>query len=511
MLLHNINIPAGPEEEVMAALAKRMRKERTPEGWQIVKKSLDARDKSRIRYVFSVETAPKSQRPSYQPPLYRGAPRDVVVVGAGPAGMLAALVLARAGLQPLLIEQGAPVEERKKQVDDFWQGGSLDPFSNVQFGEGGAGTFSDGKLASGIRDPEGRIAFLLTEMVKAGAEPAILYESKPHLGTDVLERVVQGLRRAILAAGGRISYNTRLKGLNVSGGQIRAIEAEDVKTRTAYKMPAGALVLALGHSARDSFRMLEAAGLAMEPKAFAMGLRIQHSQALIDRIQYGAEYDYLPPADYKLTAQTPEGRGVYSFCMCPGGYVVNAASEVGGLCVNGMSYSGRAGDFANSALAVQMGPADFGPGLFAGMEAQIRLEQAAYRLGEGAVPVQIWADFNAGCESRDLGGLIPALKGTCRPADLTTLSPIITESIRVAMPQFERKMPGFDCPEALLFGIESRTSSPLRILRNEDGQGSISGIFPCGEGAGYAGGITSAAVDGIRTAEHVIRQLEKKS
>jgi len=508
MLLHNINIPAGPEEEVMATLAKRMRKERTPEGWQIVKKSLDARDKSRIRYVFSVETDPKAQGPSYQPPVYHGAPRDVAVVGAGPAGLFAAMVLARAGLKPLLIEQGAPVEERKKQVNSFWQGGSLNPFSNVQFGEGGAGAFSDGKLATGIKDSAGRIPFMLENFVACGADPAILYEAKPHLGTDVLERVVKGLHGAIEAAGGEIRTGTRFIAFEASGGRLKAIETESLESGSRERWETDALILAPGHSARDCFRMLRQKGVAMAPKAFAMGLRIQHPQPLIDRIQYGRARDFLPPAEYKLSAATEEGRGVFSFCMCPGGYVVNASSEAGGLCVNGMSYSGRAGDNANAALLVQVRPEDFGPELFGGMEAQAALEQAAYDLGEGAVPTQRWEDFVKGRPSPGAGSLAPALKGQASFTDLSRLFPLLTRALREVMPRFNRMMPGFEMDDALLMGVESRSSSPIMIPRDESLQSNIRGLYPCGEGAGHAGGITSAAVDGIRCAEAVIRNLQ---
>ena len=528
--IHQIKIPAGPDKDVREALEKRLALllPGRQESCRIIKRSLDAREKPELYYVFSVECDLGSGRKEeawlrshhrlqaesvrtrrYEAPrVTDSAERNVIVVGAGPAGLFAALSLAEAGLKPLLIEQGAPVEERKQDVASFWDGGILKPWSNVQFGEGGAGTFSDGKLNTGIRDPEGRIEYMLERMVKAGADPEILFEAKPHLGTDVLERVVAGLREDIRRAGGQIRYHCRVRRLVIRDGSVCGLETEDVKSGRQETLPADAVILAPGHSSRDLIRSLYAQGVRMEAKGFAMGLRIQHPQSLINRIQYGGEFAFLPPADYKLTARTKEGRGVFSFCMCPGGYVVNASSEAGRLCVNGMSYADRAGCNANSALVVQLNPEDFGGGLFGGMEEQERLEEAAFLAAGGAVPTQRLEDFAAAHLNRNLGSLNPAVRGACAPAELRAVLPeLISDSLLETMPQFDRKMPGYAMPDALLCGVESRTSSPVRILRGADGQSNIHGLFPCGEGAGYAGGITSAAVDGLRCAEALIRKL----
>lgn len=528
--IHQIKIPAGPETEVRAALEKRM-ESLLPDkstSWRVIRRSLDAREKPQLYDVFSVEAdlgsgsgeerwlrshrrlqAESVRTKLYEPPVGKAGERRIVIVGAGPAGLFAALILAQAGMKPLLIEQGAPVEERKKDVSAFWSGSDLRPYSNVQFGEGGAGTFSDGKLNTGIRDPEGRIEYMLRKMVDAGAPETILTNAKPHLGTDVLEKVVTGLREEILRNGGQIRYHLRMVELVLRGGFVQALRCEDTLSGRSELIPADALILAPGHSARTLIRSLYAQGVAMEAKGFAMGLRIQHPQRLIDRIQYGKNYDFLPPADYKLTARTKEGRGVFSFCMCPGGYVVNASSTPGMLCVNGMSYADRAGENANSALVVQLDPKDFGTALFGGMEEQERLERAAFLAADGRIPTQKWQDFAVRQKGDLFGDVRPAVRGTCAPADLSSILPsVLTESLIEAMPAFNRKMPGYALPDALLCGVESRTSSPIRLLRNAQRESNISGLYPCGEGAGYAGGITSAAVDGIKTAEAVIRALE---
>ena len=526
--IHDISVPAAEEREERRKLSEKIKKMTGGRklSFRIARHSLDARKKKDIRSVYTVDMELFSreeeeafltrredlkaeiheERP-YAPPVFSGeAPPRVVVVGAGPGGLFAALLLARAGLRPLLIEQGAPVEERRRDVQLFWESGKLNPFSNVQFGEGGAGTFSDGKLASGVRDKAGRIRFMLEEMVKAGAAEAILYEAKPHIGTDILARVVKGLREEIQQAGGQILFHTKMQELKLEKGRVSAVLTENTKSGERQCIPAEYVILALGHSARESFRSLYKAGLAMEAKAFAIGVRIQHPQEQIDLAQYGGSSSYLPPADYKLTARTREGRGVYSFCMCPGGYVVNASSAAGGLCVNGMSESRRDGENANAALVVQVRPEDFEQeGLFGGILLQEALEKKACMAAGGSIPLQLWQDFVNNRTSAKLGGVRPAVKGSWRFANLREILPdYINDSLLEAMPCFARSIKGFDREDALLAGVESRTSSPLRILRDENGESNIRGVYPCGEGAGYAGGITSAAVDGIKTAEAVI-------
>ncbi len=427
-----------------------------------------------------------------------------VIAGAGPAGLLCAYELARAGFHPIVLERGEPVEQRRAAVEAFWQGGPLDVRSNVQFGEGGAGTFSDGKLNTVVKDRYGRNREVLEVLVRCGAPEEILYEARPHVGTDVLGDVVTELRREILSLGGQVRFSSCLTGLDIRDGRIVSVQVNDKET-----LPCDALVLAIGHSARDTFALLEREKILLEPKPFAVGLRVEHLQETIQRAQYGSAADLLPPAGYRLAHTCGDGRGVYSFCMCPGGYVVNASSEQGRLAVNGMSYSGRKGVNANSAIVVTVSPEDFGgEGPLAGVEYQRRLEELAWQKGEGAIPVQRLEDYRHGRLTRAFGHILPAHRGEDRKADLTGLfSPQIRKDILEGMEQFGRQIAGFDHPDALFSGVESRTSSPVRILRNEQYEASVSGIYPCGEGAGYAGGITSAAMDGIKVAEAVAKKL----
>ena len=546
--IHDLSIPPLPESERRVLLEKKIR--RFAGGilpsWKIARRSVDARKKEEIRYIYTVDLEEmgekkeaallkrargfKAERIKIEDYRLPEAGQEVLaerplIIGAGPAGLFAAWMLATAGYQPLLLEQGAPAEERDKDVQAFWAGGALKPWSNVQFGEGGAGTFSDGKLATGIRDPEGRIREVLRIFADCGADPSICYDAKPHIGTDCLKNVVRMMRQQITEKGGSFLFHTRLTGIRTEQGRLKAACTENTVTGEKREIPAEAMILAIGHSARETFLMLHEAGVEMLPKGFAVGVRIEHPQSLINRIQYGTENpENLPPADYKLTAKVEEGRSVYSFCMCPGGQVVNASSEEGRLCVNGMSAHARDGRNANAALVVQVEPADFEEGdLFAGMRFQRACEEAAWKLCRGKVPVQRWAEFAGkgkaeGAESfaaAPAASLVtgadaprPDICGAWEMADLSSaLPPFIRNALLQAMPQFDRKMPGYASPEALVEGFEGRTSSPLRIPRDAGGESSIRGIWPAGEGAGYAGGITSAAVDGIKAAEQIIRRF----
>lgn len=455
-----------------------------------------------------------------------------VIVGMGPAGLFCAYYLALHGYRPIVLERGRDVDRRREDVQRFWDGGDLSPQSNVQFGEGGAGTFSDGKLNTLVKDKYGRNREVLRTLVAHGAPERILYDAKPHIGTDVLSAVVKNMRQAILEHGGKVLFETMLEGL-VLEKDGRGIAAAVVSG--GRQIPCGQLVLAIGHSARDTFQMLYEAALPMEAKPFAVGMRIEHPQCMINMAQYGTEDPgSLGAAPYKLTAKASNGRGVYSFCMCPGGYVVNASSEPGRLAVNGMSYSGRDGSNANSAIIVSVTPEDYSGGSFqaesfvhplSGVEFQRRLEEKAYQLGQGAVPVQRYGLYRAcveqECSQEELAArqepevnqllqdgqsqsLQPCIKGKWRESDLSSLLPKeLNRAFVEGMEQFGRQIPGFDRPDAILSGVESRTSSPVRIIRNEELQSSIQGIYPCGEGAGYAGGITSAAMDGIKVAEAI--------
>jgi len=431
-----------------------------------------------------------------------------VVVGAGPAGLFAALALAEAGWRPLVVERGAPVDQRKHDVESFWRDGKLNPQSNVQFGEGGAGTFSDGKLTTGIQDP--RCRKILETLVAHGAPEEILYQAKPHIGTDRLPQTVKALRERICALGGEVRFDTQLTGLSIENDTLCGItlRAGDNEER----LEAHRLVLAIGHSARDTFEMLHDAGLQMEQKVFSIGVRIEHAQADINRAQYGdfAGHPALGAAEYKLAVHLPGGRSVYTFCMCPGGKVVAASSEPGGICTNGMSAFARDGANANSALLVGISLSDFPSAHpLAGIQLQRELERAAFAAG-GAnanyhAPAQLVGDLLAGRESRELQDIAPTYLPGIALGDLRAcLPPFVLNALREALPRLGRQVRGFDAAGALLTAPETRSSSPVRIPRGADGQASIRGLYPTGEGAGYAGGILSAAVDGVRIAEMVM-------
>lgn len=487
--------------------------------YYIRKRSLDARKKPELYYVYSIDVEIKneervlksmkgkvqkvSSRP-YSVPEH-GTERlsdRPVIIGSGPAGLFCAYLLAREGYRPLIIERGAPVRERRKDVEKFWETGVLDPSSNVQFGEGGAGTFSDGKLNTLVKDPAGRNRFVLETFVKFGAPEDILWEQKPHIGTDILIDVVEAMRREIEKMGGEFRFHSQVTDL-IPEEKVLIINDEE-------KIRAGAAVLAIGHSARDTFYMLCERGFDMEAKAFAIGVRVEHPQRLIDENMYGRDNrGDLPAASYKLTEKLDNGRGVYTFCMCPGGYVVNASSEPGCLAVNGMSYHGRAGENANSAVIVTVTPQDYGTDHpLSGVEFQRKLERRAWEEGKGCVPVQRFEDF---CENKDtekLGSIKPSIKGHYRLGNVRNIFPEeLSLSIRDGIRAMDQKIRGFAGEDVLLSGVESRTSSPVRINRDDSFRSNIPWVYPCGEGAGYAGGITSAAMDGIKVAETLIRKF----
>ena len=499
---------------------------------RIRKMSVDARKKPQIFYVYTVDLSLKkkekekkiasaSKQAEYMPDekqIYRfvqsGSERLThrpVVVGSGPCGLFAAYMLAKAGYRPLILERGGDVSERTEKVEAFWKDRSkLDCNCNVQFGEGGAGAFSDGKLNTMVKDPMGRYERMLDILYEHGGPEDIRYRSKPHIGTDLLKAVVTDMRREMTELGAEYRFHAQVTDIRICNGQLAALEINH-----AEWLDAEAAVFSIGHSARDTFVMLNKRGIPMEAKPFAVGLRIQHPQDMINTAQYGADYpEELPASDYKLTGKSERtGRGVYSFCMCPGGYVVNASSEVGYLAVNGMSNHDRSGENANSALIVTVTPKDYReyslscdlPEELYGVAYQRYLEGAMYELCDGRIPIQLYGDFKTGNVTRALGEVKPAMKGEYAFADLRHALPKeIADSLEDAITAFGKKIQGFDREDCILAGIESRSSSPVRIPRTEDFTCSVCrGFYPAGEGAGYAGGISSAAIDGMKVAEAI--------
>lgn len=508
------------EEQLQKKIAKTLRIGNQPFTYEIHKQSLDARHKDDKKFVYTVDVkienesrivkkvhdknvmltarkeyhfpSPGSEKLTYRP----------VVVGSGPAGLFCAWYLAKAGYCPIVLERGEEADKRQKTVENFWKNGILDPDSNVQFGEGGAGTFSDGKLNTLVKDPYGRGKEVLSRFVEAGAPSEILYQQKPHLGTDQLIGIVQFLRHQIEKMGGTFRFRSTVTDLSIKDSCLDAVIVNEQE-----RIPAEVCVFAPGHSARDTFAMLARHDIYMEPKSFAVGVRVEHPQTMINQDLYGEkENKLLGAASYKVTHTLENGRGVYSFCMCPGGYVVNASSEEGMLAVNGMSYQARDSRNANSAIIVTVNSSDFPEkGALGGIALQRKLEKAAWKAGNGKVPVQLFGDYCQKRKSTQLGDIVPCIKGDYTFGDVRSIFPEeIGDSIEAGIHAFGKKLSGFDRPDALLEGIESRTSSPVRIVREAKKLTSnIEGIYPCGEGAGYAGGITSAAMDGIKVAEAI--------
>lgn len=526
--IDNLKLPVGAsEEELRAACAHALRvSAEALVSVRLLRRSIDAREGVRLVCSAAVEVrneaavlkrcrnknvqpyAPKR----YAPPAPIEAPAvSPVVVGAGPAGLFCALLLARCGARPVLLERGRAVEQRKQDVERFWRTGELDLTSNVQFGEGGAGAFSDGKLNTGTKDE--RHGYILEEFVRFGASGDILLDAKPHVGTDKLYIVLQNLRREIIDRGGEVRFSHRAVDILTEGGSVTALRVSSPEGD--YVLPARHVVLAPGHSARDTFAMLRERGVPMEPKPFAVGVRIEHRQRDMDLAQYkeAAGRPGLPPTSYKLSCHTKEGRGVFSFCVCPGGEVVAAASETDRVVTNGMSEFARDGVNINGGLLVSVTPEDFpSDDALAGVSFQRALEEAAYRLGGGgyAAPAQRVEDFLAHRPSTGAGKVAPTYRPNVTWCDLhDCLPPFVCRALEEGIPMLGKKLRGFDSTDAVLTAVETRSSSPVRIVRdNRSFQSALRGLFPCGEGAGYAGGIMSAAADGLRVAERILEELQ---
>ena len=504
------------------------------DNFHIVKKSIDARKKPDIYISYSVRFNMKDEDRALKKKDSRIQVCDVkeydfptpgnnelnhrpVIIGMGPAGLFCGYFLAKYGYKPIILERGKDVDARTEDVTKFWKTGILNPESNVQFGEGGAGTFSDGKLNTLIKDKDGKNHKVLSVFVECGAPEDILYDNKPHIGTDVLRNVVKNMRRQILKWGGEVRFQTQAIDFVFENGSLAGVVTVSTEKGKACNesentlLPTSLAVLAIGHSARDTFNMLYNKNIPMEAKSFAVGFRVQHPQRMINLAQYGVEEsEALPAAPYKVTAKTTSGRGVYSFCMCPGGYVVNASSEEGRLAVNGMSYSDRGSENANSAIIVSVTPEDYGDGHpLSGIEFQRKLEEKAYQAGKGNIPCQYYCDYKSKVlgevNDENIMQVNPQIKGLYSFTDITGILP---DELNVAfvegMEHFGKIINGFNRPDAILSGVESRTSSPVRINRDDTLQSVIKGLYPCGEGAGYAGGITSAAMDGLRVAEQIV-------
>lgn len=519
--------PNHSEQELLQKIVRTLRiSEKDVKQYQIKKKSIDARKKPHLQFVYTVdvEVLNESQILKKQKGNQVSLAKDniyefpasgtqnmkhrPIIIGSGPAGLFCAYLLAEHGYQPIIFERGASVEERTKDIEEFWKTGVLNTKSNVQFGEGGAGTFSDGKLNTGVKDPTGRNRKVLEVFVENGAPEEILYLNKPHIGTDVLISVVKNMRDRIIKWGGEIHFHSQMTDFRIENEKLQSITI--LSDNCENTIPAETVVLAIGHSARDTFAMLYEKEIPMHAKAFAVGVRVEHPQNWINDSQYGENCPYeMPSADYKVVTNLENGRGVYSFCMCPGGYVVNASSEEGLLAVNGMSYHARDGQNANSAIIVTVTPEDYGNAHpLEGMYFQQSLERKAFEEGRGFIPVQRYEDFCANQKTKKLGAVIPQSKGSYRLANVRNIFPEkIAESIAQGIKSFDKQIKGFANNDVVLSGVESRTSSPVKILRDDKFEIGNTGIYPCGEGAGYAGGITSAAMDGMKIAEMICKKF----
>ena len=525
--ISNLHLPVSAgEDELRKKITKQLCiSSNALQDLHIVRQSIDARRKDQIHLVYTVQVDVEDetfalrrgkgqitpvQRAEYHfPPVTRWSSHRPIIVGMGPAGLFCALYLAQAGIPCIVLERGKCVDERTKDVEHFWQTGQLDPSSNVQFGEGGAGTFSDGKLTTGTHD--GRINTVLETFVAHGAPPDICWSHKPHIGTDVLRSVVCQIRERLISLGCEIRFEHQLTGLRSDGSRLNTITV--TSPEGVYELSTDTVVLAIGHSARDTFSVVHTAGLPMVQKPFAIGVRIEHSQQMISYAQFGSVWDQLPPSDYKLSCHLPTGRSVYTFCVCPGGQVVAAASEQGRLVTNGMSCRARDGANINGGFLVGVNPADFDDDdPLAGVRFQQHWEEVAFRAGGSnfRAPAQLAGDFLRNRSSSGCGSIAPTYLPGVTWGNLSQCLPdYVIQSLQSALPLFDRKVHGFACDDAVLTGIETRSSSPVRIQRDETLQSTLQGVYPCGEGCGYAGGIVSAAVDGIRVAEAIASKTNK--
>lgn len=520
--ISNLPLPIGGDLEQLRKRAAKILGVRPGqlEHMTLARQSIDARNKSQVHHVCTVDISLPNEeqvvkhasgknvtlhtpQPYCFPSVKRTSSLPPVIVGMGPAGLFAGLYLARAGIPCVVLERGQDVDRRTTDVEHFWEKGTLDPSSNVQFGEGGAGTFSDGKLTTGTHDP--RIATVFESLVAAGAPEDIRYSHKPHIGTDVLREVVKTIRQEMISLGCEVRFGHRMSGLLHSGGQLTGVTVTTAQGE--YNLDCDTLILAPGHSARDTFRMLKDAGVPMEQKPFAIGVRIEHSQAGVSKQQYGPAWEQLPPSDYKLACHLPNGRSAFTFCVCPGGQVVAAASGPEQVVTNGMSLRARDGKNINGGFLVGVGPEDFPDSdVLAGVRFQEQWEHTAWKVGgeNYHAPAQRVEDFLAGRPSDGPGLILPTYQPGVTWTDVSKALPdAVSSTLRGALPLMDRKLRGFSAPDSVLTGIETRSSSPVRILRDESYQSALRGLYPCGEGAGYAGGIVSAAVDGIRVAEAV--------